>query len=61
MEFKAPKRKGTQEINLDNEAKLALEQINKSNYIAELKQLGIANIRSIGIAFYKKAMRLAWQ
>jgi hypothetical protein len=61
MEFKAPKRKGKQEINLDNEAKLALEQINKSNYISELKQLGVANIRSIGLAFYKKDVRLAWQ
>ena len=61
MEFKAPKIKGKQELNLDNEAKFALDQINRSNYISELKQLGITDIYSLGIAFYKKSVRIAWQ
>ena len=55
MEFKAT----DEENKLDNEAKIALEQINRSNYVAELNQRGITNICKMGIAFARKAVRIA--
>jgi hypothetical protein len=55
MEFKATDK----ENNLDNEAKIALEQIDRSNYIAELNQRGITNICKMGIAFARKVVRIA--
>lgn len=58
MEFKAPQKKGKQEINLEKESKLALKQIKRSNYISELKQRGITKICKMGIAFAKKAVKI---
>ena len=57
MEFKAIQ----EEEKLDDEASKALAQINKSNYIAELKQRGIHNTIKIGIAFSGKTVRIISQ
>jgi len=54
MEFKAI----DDENQLENEANIALEQINRSNYIAELKQRGITKICKMGIAFSRKLVRI---
>lgn len=50
MEFKATEK----EENLKIESKKALEQINKTEYIAELQQKGIEKICKMGIAFSGK-------
>lgn len=54
MEFKATE----EENKLETEAKKALEQINKSNYIVELKQQNINNICKIGIAFSRRFVKI---
>ena len=59
IEFKAPKQTKKKEINLEKKAKVALEQAKQCNYIAELKQQGISKICLMGIAFFKKDLRIA--
>jgi hypothetical protein len=55
MEFKAIE----EEKNLEAEAKKGLAQINKSNYIAELKQRDINKICKMGIAFSRRTVKIA--
>ena len=63
MEFKAIDK----ENKLASEAKKALAQIKKSNYISELKQRGITNICQMGIAFVCRSsgkpgkVKIAWE
>ena len=58
IEFKAPKQTEKKEINLEEKAKVALEQTKQCNYIAELKQQGISKMCLMGIAFFKKDLRI---
>ena len=61
MELKAPQQKNNKVIKLkklESEAKLALKQIKKSNYTAELKTRGITKICAIGIAFSGKTIKV---
>lgn len=57
MEFKAI----AEDPNLESAAQEALKQINKSNYIAELKQRGITNICCMGIAFSGRKVKIIFQ
>lgn len=55
---KAPKNQGDLAIVLKNEAKEALNQIDKKAYNAELEQRGILNIVKIGLAFSGKEFQI---
>ena len=49
------------QVNLENFSKEALEQIINKKYNIELIEKGIKNITYIGIAFYKKQLRISYK
>jgi hypothetical protein len=57
MEFKIAKS----EKIMESRATEALEQIDRNKYDTRLKVRGIKNIVKIGIAFYKKKVKVVWK
>lgn len=57
---KTTKKDESLQALLKQEAELALLQINKKEYHAELKQRGLINILNIGLAFSGKQFYVAW-
>ena len=49
------------QVNLENFSKEALEQIINKKYNIELIKKGIEDITYIGIAFYKKQLRISYK
>ena len=46
---------------LESYAKTGFEQIKEKKYDVELKNRGVKNITQIGLAFYKKKLRMKYE